>query len=171
MFRSNLKGCFKYISEVRHALRSMKNDKTSGKDSITSELIKAAGPQLWKILANKFSRYLQEQRIPSDWKQSRTVLLYKKNDKRDLKNYRPICLLSQMYKLFTRIILNRISSTLEEQQPKEQAGFRKGYSSTDHLHVYATPGNSYGWAWGIPMGLFNAGKAEVIQGRWNDRRP
>ena len=123
------------LSEVRHALSSMKNDKAPGNDGITSEMIRAGGPQLWKILAKKFSRYLQEQKIPSDWKQSRTILLHKKNDKRDLKNYRPICLLSQMYKLFTRIILNRISSTLEEQQPKEQAGFRKGYSTTDHLFV------------------------------------
>ena len=98
-------------------------------------MMKAGGPQLWKILAKKFGRYLQEQRIPSDWKQSRTILLHKKNDKRDLKNYRPICLLSQMYKLFTRIILNRTFPTLEEQQPKEQAGFRRGYSTTDHLFV------------------------------------
>ena len=40
-----------------------------------------------------------------------------------------------MYKLFTKIILNRISSTLEGQQPKEQAAFRKGYSTSDHLFV------------------------------------
>ena len=65
----------------------MKNDKAPGKDGITSEMIKAGGPQLWMTLGKKFSRYLQEQRIPSDWKQSRTILLHKKNDKRDLKNY------------------------------------------------------------------------------------
>ena len=116
----------------------MKNDKAPGKGGITSEMIKVGGPQLWKILAKKFSGYLQEQRIPSDRKQSQTILLHKKNDKRDLRNYRPICLLSQMYKLFTRIILNRISSTLEEQQPKEQAGFRKGYS-IERCHEYKIP--------------------------------
>ena len=77
------------LSEVRYAFSSMKNDKAPGKDGITSEMIKAGGPQLWKILTKKFFKYLQEQRIPSDWKQSRTILLHKKNDKRDLKNYRP----------------------------------------------------------------------------------
>ena len=43
-------------SEVRHALSSMKNDKAPGKDGVTSEMIKAGGPQLWKILATEFSR-------------------------------------------------------------------------------------------------------------------
>ena len=95
----------------------------------------AGGPELWKILAKKFSRYLQEQKIPSDCLQSRKMLLHKKNDKRDLKNYRLLCLISQMCKLFTRIILHRASSTLEEQQAKEQAGSRREYSTTDHLFV------------------------------------
>ena len=32
------------LSEVRHALSSMKNDKALGMDGITSEMIKAGGP-------------------------------------------------------------------------------------------------------------------------------
>ena len=39
------------------------------------------------------------------------------------------------YKIFTRIIQNRIKRTLDENQPHEQAGFREGFSTTDHIHV------------------------------------
>uniref|UniRef100_A0A0N4WKS0 Reverse transcriptase domain-containing protein n=1 Tax=Haemonchus placei TaxID=6290 RepID=A0A0N4WKS0_HAEPC len=60
------------------------------------------------------------------WKISKTVLLYKKGDRGDFGNYRPSCLLSVIYKLFTRIILNRIGRILDEEQPCEQAGFSKG---------------------------------------------
>uniref|UniRef100_A0A8L8KBF5 Metalloendopeptidase n=1 Tax=Heligmosomoides polygyrus TaxID=6339 RepID=A0A8L8KBF5_HELPZ len=41
-------------------------------------------------------------RIPSQWKTSKTVLLYTKGDLYDNGNYRTTCLLSIVYKLFTR---------------------------------------------------------------------
>ncbi|MFH4984690.1 hypothetical protein AB6A40_011399, partial [Gnathostoma spinigerum] len=74
-------------------------------------------------------------KVPSDWKSSKTILLYKKGDREDFKNYRPICLLSTIYKLFTKIILNSLSRTFDERQPREQAGFRGGYSTIDNIFV------------------------------------
>ena len=43
--------------------------------------------------------------------------------------------LSQTYKTFTKVILNRIATQLDEQQPIEQVGFRKNFSTIDHIHV------------------------------------
>ncbi|KAK6736544.1 hypothetical protein RB195_019308 [Necator americanus] len=79
--------------------------------------------------------YLQKERIPDQWKTSRTVLIHKKGDREDLRNYRPICLLSVLYKVFTKIILTRISRTLDEAQPQEQAGFRQGFSCLEHIQT------------------------------------
>ncbi|VDO97323.1 unnamed protein product [Heligmosomoides polygyrus] len=42
---------------------------------------------------------------------------------------------TKVYKLFTRVVLSRISRTLDEGQPCEQAGFRKGVSTIDHIHT------------------------------------
>ena len=56
-------------------------------------------------------------------------------DIKDINNYRPISLISHTSKLFSKVLLNRIERTLDENQGREQAGFRKGYSTTDHLHV------------------------------------
>ena len=40
-----------------------------------------------------------------------------------------------MYKLFRKIITTRLEKKLDENQPREQAGFRSKYSTTDHIHA------------------------------------
>lgn len=52
-----------------------------------------------------------------------------------MKNYRPISLLSHVYKLFSRFVTNRLATTLDEFQPPENAGFRNGYSIVDHVYA------------------------------------
>ncbi|KAE9416903.1 hypothetical protein Angca_009074, partial [Angiostrongylus cantonensis] len=72
---------------------------------------------------------------PDRWRTTHTVILPKKGDRRDLRNYRPICLLSVSYKLFTKIFFSRISRTLDEAHPVEQAGFRKGFCCMNHIQT------------------------------------
>ena len=62
-------------------------------------------------------------------------IFFKKGNIKDIKNYRPICLLSNMYKLFTKIITTRLEKKLDENQHREQAGFRSKYSTKDHIHA------------------------------------
>lgn len=40
-----------------------------------------------------------------------------------------------MYKIFTKTILNRIRVTLDFDRPIEQASFRKGYFTMEHLQA------------------------------------
>ncbi|KAE9413180.1 hypothetical protein Angca_005393, partial [Angiostrongylus cantonensis] len=122
-------------SEIRHAISSVKNRTTSGPDRIRSEQLKNILPVLINTLARVSSHYLSEWKAPTQWKTSKTVLFFKKGNLHDVGNYRPICLLSVVYKLFTRVILNRIDGTLAEGQPCKQAGFRKGFSTVDHIHT------------------------------------
>ena len=49
------------------------------------------------------------------------------------KNYRPISLLCHTYKLYERLILNRIAPAIEQHLIKEHAGFRSGKSCTSQL--------------------------------------
>ncbi|KIH61485.1 hypothetical protein ANCDUO_08245 [Ancylostoma duodenale] len=101
-------------SEVRRAIEAMPQGRAPGADGITVELPQACGPMLYTALARRFSHYLAKCEVPVAWKQSSTILLFKKGDKEDLENYRPITLLPVLYKVFTRCILTRIRRTLDE---------------------------------------------------------
>ena len=45
------------------------------------------------------------------------VIFFKKGKMKDIKNYIPICLLLEMYKLFTKMIRTRLEKKLDENQP------------------------------------------------------
>ncbi|KAK6764516.1 hypothetical protein RB195_024729 [Necator americanus] len=122
-------------SEVRVAIKSMKPGTAPGPDFISADFLRAGGHPLHVILAVQMTFYLQKERIPDQWETSRTVLIHKKGDREDLRNYRPIRLLSVLYKVFTKIILTRISRTLDEAQPQEQAGFRQEFGCLDHIQT------------------------------------
>ncbi|KAK6733669.1 hypothetical protein RB195_017429 [Necator americanus] len=122
-------------SEIRHAIMSVRNHTASGPDRIRPEHLKSLPPVLINTLARLFTRYLSECKVPKQWKTSKTVLLYKKGEPHDIGNYRPICLLSVIYKLVTRVTLNRSEKVLDEGRPCEQTGFRKGFSTIDHIHT------------------------------------
>ena len=77
----------------------------------------------------------KKRHIPKTLKEANRVIFYKKGYRKDIKNYRPICLLSNMYKLFKIIITTRLERKLGENKPREQAGFRSKYCTTDHIHA------------------------------------
>ena len=63
------------------------------------------------------------------------VTSFKKENTKDLKNYVPICQLLNIYKVLSKELTKRQEKTLDENQPREQAGFRSRHSTTDHIHV------------------------------------
>ena len=72
--------------------------------------------------------------IPKIWRKSRVVALLKPcKDPASPKSYGPISLLCHTYKLFERLILNRVAPFVDEHLIPEQAGFRPGKSCTGQL--------------------------------------
>lgn len=121
--------------EVEKAIKSQKTEKSPGPDKITNELMRGTLEELAPILTTIFNEIILSGQIPEQWAKSHIILIHKKGDKENIENYRPISLMSNVYKVFAKIILDRISTLLDEQQPVEQAGFRKGFSTIDHIHT------------------------------------
>ena len=76
--------------------------------------------------------------VPDNWSEGYICPIYKnKGNPNDVDNYRGITILSCYGKLFTCILNNRLHTYLENSglMCEEQAGFRKGYSTTDHIFI------------------------------------
>ncbi|KAJ2948735.1 hypothetical protein O0L34_g7995 [Tuta absoluta] len=121
--------------EVEAAIKSQKRDKTPGPDGIRNETLLEIKDYIVPTLTDVFNKILTTETIPQQWTASTISLLHKKGSKHDISNYRPISLMSNLYKVFAKIILSRITRILDENQPREQAGFRSNYSTVDHIHV------------------------------------
>ena len=94
--------------EIKNKLRSMSNS-APGRDKVEYRHMKLVDPNC-KILGVIFNQCLKGNKIPATWKQSTPILIHKKDPDDDLRNFRPIALMSCIYKLFTSIPSSRVSS-------------------------------------------------------------
>lgn len=125
--------------EVHLALKNVKNGKAAGVDGILPEFIKNLGPRSRLWLARFFTSVANKGTLPKAWREAKVVAILKPNKPgNDSRNYRPISLLSVVYKLFERLLLRRISPLLERSIPMEQAGFRSGRNCCEQVLALTT---------------------------------
>ena len=111
-------------TEVKEALRHISNRKSAGCDGIPIELLKAGGEEAVKVMTGLCNCI---------WKRKVYVPIYKKGDKQESGNYRTIALISHASKVLLRIIQRRLEVFLIPELPIEQAGFRRGRGTRDHI--------------------------------------
>ena len=122
--------------EIIKAISTLKNGKASGNDHIKNELLKSLPHEYISILCKHFNTILDSGIIPREWGVGTIMPLFKnKGSALDPGNYRGITLLSCISKLFTAILNKRITELINNDLGLEQAGFRAGHSTMDHVFV------------------------------------
>ena len=121
------------LEEIERAVNLLNLNKAAGPDAIPPEALKADVEATTGILHDLFVRVWNEEEFPMDWKEGHIVKLPKKGDLSNCNNYRGITLLSMPGKVFNRVLLERIKSTVDEQLRDQQAGFRKNRSCIDQI--------------------------------------
>ena len=124
--------------EITEAVKSLKRNKSPGIDDVMNEHIINTLNFLLPVYVKLFNIIFNHSIIPENWLLGNILPIYKnKGDIYNPENYRPISLLSCLGKLFTTIINNRLSKYAETFNVLSdcQAGFRKGYSTTDNLFI------------------------------------
>ena len=130
----------KYISadEICKCIKTLKNKKCPGDDQILNEYIKSTQHIFLPLYVKLFNTVFDSGFIPSAWLEGIIRPIYKnKGDVKNVENFRPITILCCLGKLFTSMLNNRLTEFLDKNDSlsENQAGFRKGYGTTDHIFV------------------------------------
>jgi hypothetical protein len=137
MFNLDTVSLDKAISEdeVMQAIQHLKNGKACGIDGISGEFFKYSSPDIVIFLTNLFNNIFDTGEFPSSWSEAIIHPVHKKGDTTSPDNYRGISLLNISCKLYTYILNKRLTSFAEENNilNESQAGFRKQYSTVDHI--------------------------------------
>ena len=101
--------------EYNKGVAALKNNKTAGRYDILVEQLKHLGPKAHKWLLTMLNICFMENKIPTVWRQSKIIAILKPGKNSSIpKNYQPISLLCHTYKLYERMILNRIAPAIEQ---------------------------------------------------------
>ena len=79
-------------------------------------MLKIFDESICKPLSIIFQSCLENGKFPSEWKKTNVVPVFKKNNKQELKNYRPISLLPVSGKIFERLLYNSMFKVFHGEQ-------------------------------------------------------
>ena len=92
------------VKELKNAFISLKVNKSTGYDEISSNVVKNCFDELNEPLLFIFNQSLTTGTFPDSLKIARVVPIFKTGDKQEMSNYRPISILPCFSKLLERIM-------------------------------------------------------------------
>ena len=122
-------------TELLKIIAKLKNSKSPGYDNIGPSLIKDVSVLIVDPLVHIFNLSLLNGCVPDKLKIAKVIPVFKKGDRSQPTNYRPISLLSIFDKLLEKLMFSRLISYLEGNNIlyNYQFGFRKNHSTSSAL--------------------------------------
>ena len=87
------------------------------------------------MIYKHFNCCIDKGEFPNDLKHADIVPIYKKNNKCEKENYRPVSILSNLSKIYEKLMYNQLYEYFDNILFPSQCGFRKGYSAQHCLLV------------------------------------
>ena len=119
--------------DIESAIKKLKN--CNGIHSISTLVLKEITPVIVDPLSHIFNLCTEQGYFPQELKTGCITPIYKKGDKHNIENYRPVCSLSQFSKIFEKIIYNRMINYIDKYSilTDSQYGFRANKSTESAL--------------------------------------
>ena len=118
-------------NEIHNIIMTFKNKKSPGYDNIGSTILKEICPEIINVLTYIFNLSFVTGVVPDSLKLAKVIPVYKKGDRNEPGNYRPISLLSIFEKILEKLMSYRLLNYLNRNKIlyEFQFGFRKHHST------------------------------------------
>lgn len=140
-------------SDIRIAISKLKNKMTCGDDQIPSFLIKDCSRVLIAPLLYLFNLIVSTATFPAIWKITRVCPILKSGNPANLRNYRPIAILSNFAKVFEMSLYTQIFNTVKSYISPYQHGFVPMRSTVTNLAQFTQYAAHY---------MDNKGQVDVV---------
>ena len=128
---------FKYLNvdDVKRETNNLNGKKVTPEDDIPVEILKWNCDIIAPALTEFYNQNIKNSAFPNELKNADISPVFKKEDRHDKSNYRPVSILPLLSKPFERILYEQIDSHTKDILSKYQGGFRKKFSSQHSLLV------------------------------------
>ena len=129
--------------EVFDLLKSLDVSKATGHDGISPRMLHMAGHSIVPSLTKLINLSLKHSKVPRIWKIANVLPLFKKGDRSDMNNYRPVSVLPCASKILERIVFKNVFNYFRDNHllSPHQSGFMPGDSTVNQLtylyHIFA----------------------------------
>ncbi len=124
--------------EIVKIISGLQSKNSCGPDLLSNRMIKTEKYVFARILKPLINKSLEDGIFPESLKCANVIPVFKKGDKENLNNYRPIALLPVLSKVFEKVINDQLNSVIDNGYIDEnQFGFRRAHSTEDALIKFA----------------------------------
>ena len=96
------------VQEIEREIKLLNPKKASGPDNIGAKVLKLCPHIFASNLSKIYNRSIEMGEYPAQLKLAKVIALFKKGDKLQPNNYRPISLLSCFNKIFEKILCRKL---------------------------------------------------------------
>ena len=113
----------------------MKLNTAAGSDNIPPALLKHGGRTLKQKLYKLILKIWNNEQLPQQMNEGIICPVYKKGDRLNCNNCRPITLLNIAYKIFAILPNKRLIENIDNKLEDNQMGFRSNRSTIDNIFI------------------------------------
>ena len=117
------------LQELGAVLRDLHYGKAADADGMVAEMFKYSNIPLQTCLLDIYNSMIASGSFEMSWQHTLFSMLPKSGDSSQPTNWRPIAVSKITYKIFSRLLYNRLRVVMDEQQPHDQTGSSRVESS------------------------------------------